>query len=75
VVVKEIDWEVPVSRTLPFASSDGRSSCPMTELPETENWASPLSLVICVPAGNWSVEASEPRWRTGFVTGEPNCSV
>ncbi len=66
---------VPDSRTVPFASSLGRSSPPLTELPETENSASPLSLVIVVPAGNWSVEASEPRWRTGSVTGAPNRSV
>ena len=67
--------KLPDSLTLPFASSLGASSPPLTELPETENWASPLSLVICVPAGNWSVEASEPRCRTGFVTGAPNRSV
>ena len=79
VAENEIDWNVPVSCTVPFASlrpsGPTGASAPMTEAPDTEKLLSPLSLVICVPAGKSSREASEASSSTGSVTGAPNCSV
>jgi hypothetical protein len=74
-VVNAIEENVPVSRTLPLASSVGAWTCPITSEPDTLNSASPLSLVIWVPFGKCSVAASEARWMTGSVTGEPRLSV
>jgi hypothetical protein len=59
--VKAIEENVPVSRTVPLASSVGASTWPTTSLPDTLNSASPLNLVIWVPAGKCSVAAREAK--------------
>ena len=53
-----MELNVPDTRTLPLAS-ELPLSAPETELPETVNESSPLSLVNSVPSGKASVEASE----------------
>ena len=47
----------------------------MTVLPRTVKPAEPLTLVICVPGGNWSVEAKDATCRSGSVTGAPKPSL
>ena len=75
LVVNEIDENVPDSCTVPFASSVGFSTAPTTSLPETLNWASPLTPVITVPDGKCRVEPSDAKSSTGLTTAGVKLSV
>lgn len=52
-----------------------RFPAPVTTFPVTVNPASPLTRVMFVPAGNVSVDPSDPRSMIGSVVGEPKSRV
>ena len=65
-----LSWIVPLESFSPTGST-ARFPVPVTTFPVTVNPASPLTRVMLVPAGNVSVDPSEPRSMIGSVVGEP----